>query len=260
MKNLIEETIEKIKKDNIRPEPRWKYLAKKYSAWTSFFLVVFVGAAIFSVAYFLVSQLDWSLFAPLHRFSIFYYLSLIPYLWIFPLVILIYFAFFSLRKTESGYRYDFSKIILAVLGSLFLFGLLLAISGFGGRINAVITRGFPGYGKLVTTKESQWSQPEKGLLAGTVETVSKNSIDLQGFSGEEWQIDTDEKTLVRPSVNLESGQIIKVIGQKEGNQIFKASEIRPWQGNGKIKKGSGAGNGNVNIPETNRGAANRRKK
>ncbi len=240
MKNLVADTIGKIKNEKIRPEPRWKYLAKKYSTWISFFTAALVGAAVFSVAYFLVSQLDWDLYAPSHRYSLFYYFSLIPYLWVIPLVILVFLAFLSLRKTESGYKYDFSKITLAVLGSLIFLGLLLAFSGFGGKINAALTRDFPGYGRLVTTKESQWSQPEKGLLAGTIDTVSKSSIGLQDFSGKEWQINTDEKTIVRPSVNLESGQTIKVIGQEEGSRAFKASEIRPWQRKGKIQKGNGS--------------------
>ena len=52
MKNLIAETIEKIKKENVRPEPRWKYLAKKYSVWMSFFAVALIAAAVFSVVIF----------------------------------------------------------------------------------------------------------------------------------------------------------------------------------------------------------------
>ena len=72
-----------------------------------------------------------------------------------------------------------------------------------------MTRGFPGYGRLVVTKESQWSQPEKGLLAGTINSVSKNSIDLRDLAGKDWQVAYDENTAVRPAVNLESGEMIK---------------------------------------------------
>ncbi|MFA6285561.1 MAG: hypothetical protein WC643_03490 [Parcubacteria group bacterium] len=244
MKNLIAETIGKIKKENVRPDPRWKYLAKKYSIWTSFFAVALVAAAAFSVVYFLISDLDWDLYAAMRHYSFFYYLSLIPYFWIIPLLILVFFAFVGLRKTENGYRYDFSKIALVVFGSLLLFGILLVFSGFGRKMNMAMTRGFPGYRKLVVTKEAQWSQPEKGLLAGTINSISKNSIDLRDLAGNEWQVVYDNNTVVRQSVSLESGEIIKAIGQKEGNQIFQASEIRPWQGNGQIKKKNGAGNAN----------------
>jgi hypothetical protein len=243
MKNLIAQTIEKIKKENVRPDPRWKYLAKKYSIWTYFFAVALFAAAAFSVAYFLISQLDWDLYAAMHRYSFLYYLSLIPYIWIILLAILVFFAFLGLRKTENGYKYDFLKIVLLVLGLLIVFGGAMAFSGVGGKMNMAITRGFPGYGKLVATKESQWSQPEIGLLAGTVNGISKNSIDLRDFAGKEWQVAYDENTVVRPAVNLASGEMIKTIGQETGGQTFKAREIRPWKGNGQMKKKNGQMNG-----------------
>ena len=232
MRNIIADTIEKIKEKNIRPEPRWKYLAKKYSVWPSFFAVALFGAAVFSVAYFLVSQLDWDLFAAAHRFSFFYYLALVPYLWIIPLIILVFFAFFALRKTENGYRYDFSKIAAAVLGTILIFGFLTALAGFGGKMNGAMMRGFPGYGKLVTTKESQWSQPEIGLLAGTINSVSGNSIDLRDLSGKEWQINIDEKTVVRPMANLESGAMIKTIGQQKERILSKPMKFVPGRAKG----------------------------
>lgn len=245
MKNLIVDTIEKIKEKNIRPEPRWKHLAKKYSTWLSFFAVVLFGAAAFSAAYFLVSELDWNLHAAVHRYSFFYYLSLIPYIWIIPFAILVFFAFLGLRKTENGYKYNFLKIILLVLGLLIALGVAMAFSGFGGKMNMAMTRGFPGYGKLVVTKEAQWSQPEKGLLAGVIDSVSKNSIGLRDLAGKEWQVAYDENTLVRSAARLESGEMIKTIGQETGRQTFKASEIRPWQGKGQMKNKNGSGNANI---------------
>jgi hypothetical protein len=243
MKSIIADTIEKIKEENIRPESRWKYLAKKYSVWLSFFVVAFVGAAAFSAADFLVSQLDWDVYPAMHRGSIFFFLSFLPYFWIVPIVVLAILAFFSLRRTENGYRYNFLKITLVVLGSLIVLGSALASFGFGRKMNGAAIREFPGYGQLVTTKESQWSQPEIGLLAGTVNGISKNSIDLRDFSGKEWQVAYDENTIVRPAVDFESGEMIKTIGQKTGGQTFKASEIRPWQGNGQMKKKNGQMNG-----------------
>jgi hypothetical protein len=260
MKNIIEDTIGRIKKENIRPEPRWRYLAKKYSAWTLFAAVALAGAATLAVAYFIASQLDWDLYRVTHRNPIFYFLSILPYFWIIPLIILAFLAFFNLRKTEMGYRYNFSKITLTVLGSLVVFGFLLAIFGFGGKISTSAARFFPGYGKFVTTKEFQWSQPENGFLAGTINSVSENSIDLQDLAGKEWQVAYDKNTSVRPSVTLESGEMIKTIGQKEDEQTFRASEIRPWQGRGQMKGESGKKSGNMNDPGGTRGMMNSRQK
>lgn len=247
MRNLIADTIYKIKDERIRPEPRWKYLAKKYSAWLSFFAAALFAAALFSVIYFLLTQLDWDLSATMRSFPIFYYLSLVPYLWIIPLIAIVFLAFFALRKTERGYRYNFLKVVAAVFGIILAFGTMTTLAGFGGKINGAMVHGFPGYGRLVATKESQWSQPEKGLLAGTIDSVSKNSVDLQDLSGKDWQIQIGNNTLVRPSVSLESGEMIKIIGQAQNSQSFKADEIRPWQGKGLLNGNRGAKSGNTNI-------------
>ncbi|MFA5871557.1 MAG: hypothetical protein WC858_02435 [Parcubacteria group bacterium] len=260
MRNIIADTIKKIKDERIRPEPRWKYLAKKYSAWLSFFAVALFGAAVSSVVYFLLSQLDWDLSAAMPSFPLSYYLSLIPYLWIVPFIVIVFLAFFALRKTEQGYRYNFLKIIAAALGIILAFGTLTTLAGFGGKINGAMMHDFPGYDRLITTKESQWSQPEIGLLAGTINSVSENSVELQDLSGKDWQILIDEKTVVRPSVRLESGKMIKTIGQAQNNQTFKADEIRPWQGKGPMNGNMGAKSEDGNNPDGPKGMMNGRQK
>jgi hypothetical protein len=260
MKDLIENTLGKIIKENIRPEPRWKYLAKKYSAWILFVAVAFVGATTLAVAYFVASQLDWDLYSVTHRNPFFYFLSILPYLWIILFIILAFLAFLNIRKTETGYRYNFSKITLTVLGVLLMFGFLMTLFGFGGKINASIMRGFPGYGKFVTTKESQWSQPEKGFLAGTINSVSDDFIDLQDLAGKAWQVTYDKNTSIRPSVNLETGEMIKTIGQKNNSRNFQASEIRPWQGKGRMSGGNRKGNGNSDGSGESKGMMNGRGK
>ena len=47
MKDLIKETIEKIKDQGIAPEPRWKYLVKKYGMWAVFGVIILLGAITF---------------------------------------------------------------------------------------------------------------------------------------------------------------------------------------------------------------------
>jgi len=258
MKNIIEDTIGRIRKENIHPEPRWRYLAKKYSTWIFFAAVLLIGAAMLAVSYFIATQLDWDLYRAAHRNPIFYSFSILPYFWIIPFAALAFLAFFNLRKTETGYRYDFSRMIMFVFGSLVMAGFLMATFGFGGKINTSAARFFPGYGKFVTTKESQWSQPENGFLAGTINSVSEYTIDLQDLTGKEWQIDYNKNTDIRPSVTLESGEMIKTIGQKENERTFRASEIRPWQGKGQERGGGGRESGNMNGPGGSRGMMNGR--
>ncbi len=231
MKNLIQDTIEKIKKQGITPEPRWKYLIKKYGMWLLFAIVLILGAISFSVVFDNCNSLDWDLYRFTRQSRFIFFLSILPYFWIILIVIFLAAAFFEIRRTETGYRYSWTTISLIIVGSIAIFGLFTSFFGFGGRLNSKLTREVPFYGRhMVVTKESQWMQPSKGFLAGKIILVSEGGLEIKDLNGSNWNIDIDEKTSVKPSVNISQEEMIKIIGTKTGENNFKADEIRPWEG------------------------------
>ncbi len=242
--NLIKNTLAEIEKKHIKPEPKSKYLLKKYSRWGMFSAVALAAALVGAVMYDLLSQLDWSTYQFSHANFFSYALSLLPYLWVVIFIILAGLAFWVIRKTNSGYRFGRMQIILIVGGAILAAGTVLAVSNFGGNLNSAMVQDFPNYARMVPTKESQWSQPQSGLLSGTIENVQGNIITLQDFQGQEWQVDLDQNTLVRPTADMQAGELIKIIGTVSGQNIFKATEIRPWGGMGSMMQnmmGSGGG-------------------
>lgn len=100
----------------------------------------------------------------------------------------------------------------------------------------------PYFMRHMTTKETQWMQPEKGLLAGTILVIEKNQFQLQDLDGKKWMIGINGKTSIRPSVDFSVGQMVKIIGDKKEQGYFEATEIRPWVGKGMMRSG-GMGNG-----------------
>ena len=233
MKNLIQDTIEKIEKQHIMPEPKWKYLIKKYGLWVIFIIVLILAAVSLSVAFDNSSNLDWDLYRFMHQSRFAYILSILPYFWIILIVISLIAAFFELRKTETGYRYSWSKILSITLGGIVIFGIFISFFGFGGKLNAKLAREIPFYGQhMIVTKESQWMQPSKGFLAGTIISSSENKLEINDLSGKNWNINIDEKTLIRPSADISPEEMIKLIGKKVNEDNFKAEEIRPWRGRG----------------------------
>jgi len=50
-------------------------------------------------------------------------------------------------------------------------------------------------------------------------------------------VQLDNETLVRPSADISQGQMIKIIGTKNGAHNFRANEIRPWVGQGTMGSG-----------------------
>jgi hypothetical protein len=142
-------------------------------------------------------------------------------------------AFFEIRKTETGYRYSWSRILLITVGGIAIFGIFISLFGLGGRLNSKLTEEVPFYGQhMIVTKESQWMQPTKGFLAGIIVSVSEKKLEIKDLNGEKWNISIDEETLVKPSVNISPEEMIKIIGVKTSENNFKSEEIRPWTGRG----------------------------
>lgn len=244
MKDLIKETVEKIKKQGIAPGSRWKYLVKKYGTWTGFGAVVIFGAVSFSAAFDMLGQLDWDLYRFAHQSAIIYSLTLLPYFWMVLIGIFLALAFFDLRKTETGYKYGWLKMSLAPIGGIIAFGLLFSWAGLGGNFNMILAKDIPYYGQhLMMTKETQWMQPDSGFLAGSLTAVSNNKLEVSDLNGQNWNVFLDEKTLIRPAVDIAPGEMVKIIGSKKEANNFQAIEIRPWMVQGMIN-GPGRGQGN----------------
>ena len=241
MKNLIQDTLNKIKKEHIAPEPRWKFLARKFSAWAMLGLMMLLGAVSISVAYYLLSQLDWNMPEAMHQNYFAYGLSVFPYFWAALIGIIIGASFLGVRKTETGYRFSWVKIIFITSISILLIGFFMSTVGFGRRLNGMMMRDLPYYAKHTVTRETQWMQPEKGFLAGTISTVSNDAVVINDLNGLDWNIQLSDKTVVRPSVDLLRGQMIKIIGIKQGARDFVALDIRPWAGQGMMGSGQGRG-------------------
>ena len=243
MKDLIEKTLREIKEQKITPGPRWKYLVRKYSTWLGFSLVVFLGAISFSIALEMLGQLDWDLYRFAHQSALGYSLTLLPYFWLVFIAIFLVLAFFDLRRTETGYRYGWFKLSLLAIGGIIVIGLLFSLIGFSEKVNKILIKDVPYYGQhLMMTKEKQWMQPVAGFLAGDIETVSSNELEISDLNGQKWKVLLNEQTLVRPAVKLMKGETIKVIGTKKEASKFKALEIRPWMGQGMMNN-AGVGNG-----------------
>lgn len=236
MDKIVKSTISKIKQEKIKPEPRWKFLVKKYSVWLAFAVGLFLGAVSLAMALDWTSQLDWNIYnfsKPSLFFSIFRF---IPYLWIILVIGFIALAFFDLRKTESGYKFSYRKMILILFGGLILISAVFFSFGLGKRFHGMVSEKVPFYGDhMMMTKQNQWMRPQEGFLAGKIVSKNKNDWEIRDFRGEKWMIIVDEKTKVMPMVVVSEGEMIKVIGEEIEQQKFRALEVRPWMGRGMNK-------------------------
>lgn len=234
MNDLIQKTLNKINKEHIAPEPRWKFLARKFFYWFLVGVFVFLGALAFSVSYYLVNQLDWDLYQTMQGNFFFYAVSILPYFWLIFLISFLTIAFLSLRNTERGYRFHWLGILGIILLSLLLLALFFYKFDFGGKINNWTIGNIPYAMHNTVTKEVQWMQPEKGLLSGTILNIRKNQFEIEDLHGKLWVINFSQETKIRPALNLSVGQMVKIIGSKKDDESFEALELRPWVGRGNM--------------------------
>lgn len=232
MKNSIQKAIEKIRLENIIPEPRWKFVLSVYWRWSVFVAVILLGAVSLSIMLANITGLDWDIYAFARQNHLFYILSLFPYLWGIILCILCVLSFVGMRKTEAGYRYSPRLIVVMGIGGIVFLGIIFSWFQFGNISNSFLESHAPYYKQYaVVTKESQWTRPEEGFLSGNIISITGSVIVIEDIHKKQWIVLIDDATRIKPRASLEIGSRIKIIGAIH-DDVFFADEIRPWEGRG----------------------------
>lgn len=237
MTDISKKTLEKIKKEQLHPRPRWIFLTRNYFFWLMFALTTLLGGIAFGMILFFTGNLDW---------DVYHYLGLslpeavfisIPYLWIALLLFFLFITYYNFIHTRTGYRYRFVVIFFISLCISVLLGLGFYYYGWTETVENHLRKRIPGYQRLVYSGEKQWMHPEKGLLSGTVTEISpeNNQLWLEDHLGQKWEINIAQAR-VRGNVPLSENLKIKIIGQRLSEDVFTATEIRVSRG---LQQGKG---------------------
>lgn len=227
MNKVIDQVLDKIHKDNIKPISRWKFWVRDSGQW--------FGIGAFTVLIIIAVGLLWYFWADgpwVHggRFGFQLLFGRVPLLLIIISVVILILGVFDFYSTKRGYKYSRIKVIT----SLFLFISLAGWTLYYFGLSAVVDKSLgdvPFYQSREEYMKQVWQHPEEGLMAGEIKTINKDgTISLRDFAGKEWRLDV-EKTVWRHNLSPEIGSEIKLIGKMEGN-MFVVSEVRPWMGPG----------------------------
>lgn len=237
MKTFIEKGLEKIKMEKIKPVAKWKIEARNFFWWMALGVSVLAGGISVSILVFLVSELDWQIYSHLGDSALETFLIMFPHLWLLFLGVFTFISYENLRHTKKGYHYELLIALGVILSASLVLGAVLYFSGLNQKLNQIFVDSVPGYLSIIHTKEDQWSQPEKGLLAGKIIFEEKNTsadiLTIETFREEKWKIFITKDTFIRGRIELKEGEIIKVIGkQRQEKNQFEAAEVRPWEGRG----------------------------
>ena len=71
-KSISKKILQKIRKEQIKPKPKWEFLLKNYVFWGAFILSIIVGGLASSVAIFRLVNNDWDIMHKLGHHPIFF--------------------------------------------------------------------------------------------------------------------------------------------------------------------------------------------
>lgn len=229
MDPLIQKTLEKIKSENIRPQPCWRSSLMNYIFWGFFLMMVLLAAVSFSMAFHLTSNIDWDLYEYVKKNRVEFLFTMLPFFWIILLVIFSIISYINVRHTKLGYRYHPYKLFGTIVGISLGIGAIICITNATETINETLAHNIGRFPYVMVSKEQLWNQPHLGLLSGEIIFVQPEQVDLMDFRGRQWLVITDDNTLIRSTVMIREKEKIRVIGIKEDDVRFRARQIRPWE-------------------------------
>lgn len=225
--NLSQKVLEKIKKEHIKPQPRWRFIAKNMVIWfISAVALVFGGLATSVVIYMLVNN-DWDVYEHITGSLPEFVFATIPYYWLVFMVVFIVVAHYYLKHTKKGYRYRLHTIAVALFISSTALGILFYNIGMGRAIDDVFAENVPFYMNLLEHRKGIWVMPEEGRLGGEiVMVINENEFKLREFNQREWRIIIRE-TIIPANSIIKKGNTVKIMGNKLDEETFEAFIIRP---------------------------------
>lgn len=227
--------LEKIKKFEIKPIPKWQFMLKDSFVKVLFGINIFLGSIGFGIVLYLLvnsevlqdKTLDTTLWERI--------VLGIPYAWILLTIFFVFVAYYNFKNTQEGYRYDVIKIFLLSIFISFFLGSILYFTRLSERLNDLFVEKIPYYTHTLDLREKIWMRTEEGFLAGKIKSVDHEMklFELIDLEGSVWEV-TYGKAMVKSRVQLVEEEEIKIIGKRVSNNVFEALEIRPWGGSGRF--------------------------
>jgi hypothetical protein len=229
MESISQKIIEKIKKENITPKPKWHFLLKNSVLWASFAVSIAIGSLAVSIILHLTHESDWDIYRYLEKGYGHFLIDTIPLLWIGFVLLFLAVAYYNCRHTDCGYRYQAYYIVFSSFILSFILGYGCYAFGLGRIMDEMLSENVNCYCGAVARQKQVWSQPDKGLLAGRViEIKIDDNFDLEDFSGHIWQVRKNGEEIIYRNVVIRPHEQVKIIGRRGGETIFVAKEVRPW--------------------------------
>ncbi len=228
MSNLSKSIIDKIKKEKVKPTPKWVFLLKYSVVWGLFVSSVVFGSIAMSIIFFQYRDATGEIYNQMGDGVVEFTLLALPYFWILLMIGFLLLAHYHFHFTKKGHRYNVFAIMgLSLIVSLVL-GSALYASGFSEKLENLFQE-IPNYERLHIGKRMLWQRPNAGRLAGTIMQIEGEKIlILQDFQQNVWWVET-QNAKRHPQVILQKGERIRAMGERLEGGHFRADIIGPWR-------------------------------
>lgn len=228
---ILKEIVKKIKSEKIQPEPKWKLRFKNYVFWLFFVGMIFFGALFFSLIIFNILDLDFKLVSHLefHRkFNLI--MTVIPYLWVWFLLLFLFLSFLIFRKTRKGYRYETIFVASLIIAGIFFLGILVHFLRIDKRMDETFFRKTPPHFRAyLPFRENRLRNSDAGFLTGEIVNSEEKNFLVKDFQEKKWKVLISSQTQLKGNVKIINQEKIFIIGNKIGENLFEAFLIRPLE-------------------------------
>lgn len=229
MQDTSNKVLEKIKQKKITPKPKWQFWLEQVGLWFLAVVSVLIGSNALATIIFRMVNNDWDTIRFLGRDPLSHAFRTLPYLWIIVTALFILLAYYNTRHTKKGYRYGTYGVVIGSILSSVILGITLYSAGLAPHLELFINKQIPGYQKLMPHREEIWAHPEDGFLAGRITKILGGSelFEIEDLNEDDWVI-VPNNVMIHPAIEIEEGELIRIIGEIEQKPVFKAKRILPW--------------------------------
>jgi len=221
---LENEILKDIKEKCLAPTPRWCFLWRNYAFWGLGFLILVIGSLAASVLLYLVFNNNWEAYNQEGSNFFSFLISTLPYLWIAIIIIFALAAYYEIRQTKQGYKFQLTYALAGIFVLSMVIGGLFYWLGLAQVIDDELAERFPYYERVVNPQLNYWMNPKEGRLMGAIKRKeTSDALILVDLKNKEWKVKiiNGEKFIALVPLGLP----VRLIGREISSSEFIASRV-----------------------------------
>lgn len=228
MSKLSTSVLDKIKKEHVKPKPKWWFVSMHVAMWVVIAVSVLVGSLAMGVLIHEFSGAEWGHVGRLNKDGVPGFVFMLPYVWFATLGLTLLVSYHLFAHTKKGYKHQPYMVVGGTVLLSVLLGFGLYASRTAERFEAVMIERVPPYAKYMEDREHLLVAPEHGVVAGMIiDEEDGVLIILNDVKNREWKVDITNARY--RDKDVEVGHAVLAVGEKEDDFEFTASAIKPFR-------------------------------